>query len=145
MSKQTIRSVQKRIANGELRLRDLLAEHLSTIEKNNAAINAVTHLDIDSAIEMANRIEAKIKEGTAGPLAGVVVGIKEAICEAGKPATCASNMLRDFKSVYNATVIDRMQKDDALFLARLNMDEFAMGSTNEYSIHGPARNPHNTD
>ena len=145
MSKQTIRSVQKRIANGELRLRDLVAEHLSTIEKNNTEINAVTHLDIEGALERADRIEAKIKDGTAGPLAGAVVGIKEAICEAGKPATCASNMLRDFKSVYNATVIDRMHKDDALFLARLNMDEFAMGSTNEYSIHGPARNPHNTD
>ena len=53
-------------------------------------------------------------------------------------------MLRNFKSVYNATVIERMHKDDALF-ARLNMDEFAMGSTNEYSIHGTARNPHNID
>lgn len=145
MSKPTIRSIQKGIANGDIRLRDLVAEHISTIEKNNANINAVTHLEQDIAYMNADRIEAKIKEGTAGPLAGAVIGIKEAICEADKPATCASNMLRNFKSVYNATVIERMHKDDALFLARLNMDEFAMGSTNEYSIHGTARNPHNID
>jgi aspartyl-tRNA(Asn)/glutamyl-tRNA(Gln) amidotransferase subunit A len=63
----------------------LVAEHLSTIEKNNTEINAVTHLDIEGALERADRIEAKIKDGTAGPLAGAVVGIKEAICEAGKP------------------------------------------------------------
>ena len=117
MSKQTIRSVQKRIASGELRLRDLVAEHLSTIEKRNSDINAVTHIDYESAYERADNIEAKIKEGKAGPLAGAIIGIKEAICEAGKPATCASNMLRNFKSVYNATVIDRMHNDDALFLA----------------------------
>lgn len=145
MSKETIRSVRKRIANGEFRLRNLVAEHLSTIEKRNSDINAVTHLDYESAYERADHIEAKIKEGKAGPLAGAIIGIKEAICEAGKPATCASNMLRNFKSVYNATVIDRMYNDDALFLARHNMDEFAMGSTNEYSVHGTARNPHNTD
>ena len=66
MSKQTIRSVQKRIANGELRLRDLVAEHLSTIEKNNTEINAVTHLDIEGALERADRIEAKSKDGNAG-------------------------------------------------------------------------------
>ncbi len=65
MSKQTIRSVQKRIANGELRLRDLVAEHLETIEKNNTVINAVTHLDLEGAFEKADRIETKIKDGTA--------------------------------------------------------------------------------
>ena len=65
MSKPTIRSIQKGIANGDIRLRDLVAEHISTIEKNNANINAVTHLEQDIAYMNADRIEAKIKEGTA--------------------------------------------------------------------------------
>ena len=66
MSKETIRSVRKRIANGEFRLRNLVAEHLSTIERRNSDINAVTHLDYESAYERADHIEAKIKEGKAG-------------------------------------------------------------------------------
>ena len=88
MSKETIRSVQKRIANGEIRLRNLVAEHLSTIEKRNSDINAVTHIEYESTYERADHIEVKIKEGKAGPLAGAIIGIGRSCCEAGKPATC---------------------------------------------------------
>ena len=145
MSYPTIRTVQQQIVDGELRLTDIVQEHFSIIRERNPEINAVTYTNETESLQQAEIIEQKIKAGTAGPLAGLVMGIKDAICEEGKPATCASGMLENFKSVYNATVIDRLGADDALLIARLNMDEFAMGSTNEYSIYGSARNPHNTD
>ena len=145
MSYPTIRTIQQQIVDGELRLTDLVQEHFSIIRERNPEINAVTYTNETESLQQAEIIEQKIKAGTAGPLAGLVMGIKDAICEEGKPATCASGMLENFKSVYNATVIDRLGADDALLIARLNMDEFAMGSTNEYSIYGPARNPHNKD
>ena len=145
MSYPTIRTVQQQIVDGEIRLTDLVANHLNVIKEINPDINAVTYFDESASLQKAEVIEQKIKAGTAGPLAGLVMGIKDAICEEGKPATCASEMLKNFKSVYDATVIQRLIADDALLIARLNMDEFAMGSTNEYSIYGPARNPHNTE
>lgn len=77
--------------------------------------------------------------GNHGPLLGAIMGIKDVICEKGKPTTCASEILGDFHSVYDATVIDRLKAADAILIGRVNMDEFAMGSTNEYSRYGAAK------
>lgn len=123
---------------------EITRSFLKEIGDRNQLINAFTLINRNTAIEKAEVIQSRIEQGTAGKLAGAVIGVKEVICQKGHPVTCASRMLRHFESVYNATVIDRLEAEDAVLIGRLNMDEFAMGSSNENSVHGVTRNPHNT-
>jgi aspartyl-tRNA(Asn)/glutamyl-tRNA(Gln) amidotransferase subunit A len=95
----------------------------------------------EQAMERARSIQDKLSRGEAGRLAGAIFGIKEAIVMDGSYSTAASKMLGSYKSVYNATVIDRLLAEDAIIVGRCNMDEFAMGSSNENSMYGPVRNP----
>lgn len=138
-------SVQEQLKAGNTDLSDLAARYLNTIKEKNPAVNAMVHVDEDHVRSRAAEIQKKINDGTAGSLAGAIVGVKDVICERGKKVTCSSHILHNFESVYNATVIDNLLKADALLIGRCNMDEFAMGSSNENSIHGPARNPVNTE
>ena len=129
---------------GELTVTEIVNHYIKNIEQQNDEINAVIDIDKESARTQADAVQSRIDDGTAGKLAGMVVGIKDLICEKDKKATCASNILSDFESIYDATVIERLKSEDAILLGRLNMDEFAMGSSNENSIYGPARNPVDT-
>jgi aspartyl-tRNA(Asn)/glutamyl-tRNA(Gln) amidotransferase subunit A len=138
-------SAQEQLKNGKTTLPELVESALDRIEKENPRINAFVSVDGVSARKSAERIQKKINDGTAGRLAGAIVGVKDVICEKGKITSCASNILRNFESVYDATVIDKLRREDALFIGRLNMDEFAMGSSNENTIYGTVRNPHNSD
>jgi len=140
----SIRSTRKAIEDGKLKLVDLVSGSISRIESDNSEINAVTRLHKEQALEQAAVIQKKIADGSAGSLAGAVLGIKEVLCQKGFPTTCASRMLESYEAVYDATVVERLLSQDAIILGRLNMDEFAMGSSNENSIYGPAKNPHNT-
>lgn len=139
------RTTSKALKAGELFFPDLVDSYLDSIEKKNPEINAFISVQAESAKEQAKIIQQKIEQGTAGKLAGAVMGIKDLITEKGKLATCASNMLSNYEAVYDATVIEKLKSEDALLIGRLNMDEFAMGSSNENTIYGPVRNPHNTD
>ncbi len=138
-------SVQEQIKSGKLNLRDISEGYIKTVTKKNPEINAIVHFDEDDVRQEADRIQKKIENGTSGSLAGSVIGIKHVICEKGKKVTCASHMLRNFESVYDATVIKKLKEADALFIGRTNMDEFAMGSSTENSIYGPSKNPVNTE
>jgi aspartyl-tRNA(Asn)/glutamyl-tRNA(Gln) amidotransferase subunit A len=139
-----IRSTRALLEDGEITVPELVAGYHSRIEKDNPDINAFTQLHKEKSIERAHLIQQKIENGTAGPLAGVVMGIKEVFCQKGYPATCASRMLASYEAVYDATVVERLLAGDAIIIGRLNMDEFAMGSSNENSMYGPVRNPRNT-
>lgn len=138
-------SVQEQLHSGTTDLKEIASQYLERIKENNPSINAMVQFDEKTVQDEAGRISKKIKEGSAGPLAGAVVGVKDVICERGKKVTCSSAMLKDFESVYDASVIRMLRQKDALLIGRCNMDEFAMGSSNENTIYGPVRNPVNRE
>ncbi|SMO68519.1 amidase family protein [Fodinibius sediminis] len=141
MSFSDLSQIRTSLDTGELSVTDVVQNYIQNIEQRNDKINAVVSLDKETALKRAGEVQERIEQGTAGKLAGMVVGIKDLICEKDKQATCASNILANFESVYDATVIERLRDEDAILLGRLNMDEFAMGSSNENTIYGPTHNP----
>ncbi|NGP87933.1 amidase family protein [Fodinibius halophilus] len=145
MSYSDFSQIQESLSSGDVTLPEIVQHYISNIEERNAEVNAVVSIDKDGALSRAKEIQERIDDGTAGNLAGMVIGIKDLICERDKQATCASNILSNFESVYDATVVERLREDDAILLGRLNMDEFAMGSSTENTIYGPTKNPVNTD
>ena len=137
--------IRESIKTGNLSLPEIAQHYITNIDESNDEINAVISYNKDAIIRQAESIQKKIENGSAGKLAGMAIGVKDLICEKGKKVTCASHMLENFESTYDATVIEHLKAEDALLLGRLNMDEFAMGSSNENSIYGPAKNPHDLD
>jgi aspartyl-tRNA(Asn)/glutamyl-tRNA(Gln) amidotransferase subunit A len=136
--------VRTALESGDTTVTEIVQHYLQNIEERNDEVNALVSYDEQEALKKAQEIQSKIDQGTAGRLAGMVIGIKDLICEKGKQATCASNILSDFESIYDSTAVKRLRNEDALLLGRLNMDEFAMGSSTENSIYGPTRNPVDT-
>lgn len=138
-------SVQEQLQSGKHKVTDICDEYLESIRETNSKVNAFVSVDEEDVRKQASDIQKKFDAGTAGKLAGMVVGVKDVICEKGKKVTCASHILHNFESVYDATVIKKLKKEDAILIGRTNMDEFAMGSSTENSIYGPSKNPVNTD
>lgn len=114
---------------------------LSEIKKQND-LNCFLETFDEDALSRAKEIDGKLKSGSAGKLAGMVIAVKDVINIKGHVASCASKMLENYEAVYNATVIEKLLKEDAILIGRTNMDEFAMGSSNENSAYGTAKNPH---
>ena len=118
---------------------------LDRIESADAKIGAFLSVNADGALAQAKRIDDKRSKGEPlGALAGLPVGVKDVICTEGLTTTCASRMLEDFKPPYDAHVIEKLKAADAVILGKLNMDEFAMGSSSENSAFKPVRNPWDT-
>lgn len=113
----------------------------SYIEKHNPQLNAVTSLQMQSALERAVELENKTPH-TDEFLFGVPIIIKENIQKKGFPVECASKILAGYKGQYNATAVEFLEKAGAIVIGTANMDEFAMGSANEHSVHGAVKNPH---
>ena len=111
--------------------------------KKQKNLNAFVEVFEKSALENSRKVDEKIKKGIQGKLAGMVVAIKDNICYQNHKVSASSKILEGFESVYSATVIEKILKEDAIIIGRLNCDEFAMGSANENSIYGPVLNPHN--
>lgn len=116
--------------------------YLDRIEANKH-LNAFLTVFTADALENAREIDKKIKAGTAGKLAGMVIGLKDNLAYKGHPVSAASKILDGFESLYSATVVERLIAEDAIIIGRLNCDEFAMGSSNENSAFGPVLNPVN--
>jgi aspartyl-tRNA(Asn)/glutamyl-tRNA(Gln) amidotransferase subunit A len=120
---------------------DIVNHHLAVIQAKNPLINAFLEVFSVEALLQAKAIDKKIKNGSAGRLAGLVVGIKDLFCFSGHQLTCASKILEGFESQITATCIERLLTEDAIVIGRQNCDEFAMGSSNENSAYGITRNP----
>jgi aspartyl-tRNA(Asn)/glutamyl-tRNA(Gln) amidotransferase subunit A len=114
--------------------------YLEAIQKGKR-LNAFLSVFQEKAVEHARRVDDKIRAGTAGPLAGMVVAVKDVLCIKGERVTCGSKILKDFVSLYDATAVGRLLADDAVLIGKTNLDEFAMGSSTENSAFGPVLNP----
>ncbi len=120
---------------------ELATESLARIEAGNARINAFVTVDEGGALAAARAADARIAAGTAGPLTGIPLAHKDVFCTEGVLTTCGSKMLANFVSPYDAHVVSLLKSAGAVMVGKTNMDEFAMGSTNESSHFGPTRNP----
>ncbi len=133
--------VRNAISSGDT-VMSILDVYLSAIEKNKD-LNAFLEVFEGSAREKAELVDEKIKKGTAGCLAGMVIGIKDNLCYKGHVVSASSKILEGFESLFTGTALERLLKEDAIIIGRLNCDEFAMGSSNENSAFGPVLNPVN--
>jgi aspartyl-tRNA(Asn)/glutamyl-tRNA(Gln) amidotransferase subunit A len=132
------------IRNRDFSTVEYISQILERIEKIEAKINAFVTVDSGGAIEKARSIDNKIQRGESiGGLGGVAVGVKDNICTKNLKTTCASRMLEEYIPPYDATVIKKLKENDAIIVGKLNLDEFGMGSTTEFSKFGPTRNPWN--
>ena len=114
---------------------------LDRIARLNPALNAFITVGGEKSLAMARDADARIARGEAGPLSGIPVAHKDIFCAEGWLTTCGSKMLANFVSPYDATVIERFKAAGTVTLGKTNMDEFAMGSSNETSFYGPVKNP----
>ena len=135
-------TLSRKLASGELSSREATAAYLQAIKEKEPSIGAYLTVLEESAMKKAAEVDEKRAAGkTLSPLAGVPAGIKDNICTKGVRTTCASKMLENFVSPYNAGVIERLEEADAVLLGKLNMDEFAMGSSTENSFFKVTHNP----
>lgn len=133
--------VAQGVASRKFSAEEYIQQVLERIEKVEPKVNAFVTVN-KSAIGQAQAIDKRIRDGEqVGPLAGVAVSIKDNICTRGMRTTCASRMLDAYVPPYDATVVKRLQDAGAIVVGKVNLDEFAMGSTTEFSRHGPTRNP----
>lgn len=138
----TLRDCARLLASGETTARELCDRAIGVIDATNGKINACIHLDADAARRDADQSDERRRGGGAlGILDGVPVGMKDNLAVNGQPCTCASRILDGFTSPYDATVAARLKASGAIPFGRFNMDEFAMGSSNEHSVYGRVANP----
>jgi aspartyl-tRNA(Asn)/glutamyl-tRNA(Gln) amidotransferase subunit A len=135
---RSIGQVKEALLSGKTVL-EITQSYLKLIEQN-TYLNAFLEVFEKSALESAQTVDQKLKEGKAGKLAGVVIGIKDNICYKNHRVSAASKILEGFESIYTATALQRLIDEDAIIIGRLNCDEFAMGSSNENSAFGSVEN-----
>jgi len=130
------------VRGGQVRAREVFECYLDRIAKHDGTLGCYLRVDADGARRRGDGVDAALASGaTVGPLAGVPIGIKDIFCTEGIETTCASKILKGFIPPYESTVTARLSAAGAIGLGKLNMDEFAMGSSNENSAFGPVRNP----
>jgi aspartyl-tRNA(Asn)/glutamyl-tRNA(Gln) amidotransferase subunit A len=141
MHDKTISELAHCLQNGDFTSAELTRHYLSRIERLDPRLNSFITLAADTALETAERADARLRAGEAGPLTGIPIAHKDIFCTRGLKTSCGSRMLDNFLAPYNATVVERLENAGAVILGKTNMDEFAMGSSNETSYYGPVRNP----
>ena len=138
----SLSEIQEALSKGSTNCQSLVDYYLDRI-KAHRDLNIYLEVFADDALSQAKLVDAKLKSGTAGRLAGMVIGLKDNICFEGHKVSASSKILKGFESLYSATVVERLLEEDAIIIGRLNCDEFAMGSSNENSAYGAVKNPRN--
>ena len=136
--------VSAKVRSGELRAVEYISAIFSQIKEVEGEIHAFITIMENQALDRAKKIDDKVRQRKPlGRLAGVAVALKDNLCVEGVRTTCSSRILHNFIPPYDATVVERLTNEDAIFVGKANMDEFAMGSSTENSCFGPTRNPIN--
>ena len=144
--KSTLTELSKLIKDKKISSAELTADVFDRIEKVDSKVGAYISLQKQSALEQAAIVDKKLFSGeNLSPVAGIPAGIKDNICTKGVKTTCASKILENFEPPYDATVIEKLKANDAVFVGKLNMDEFAMGSSCENSAFFKTKNPHDLE
>ena len=131
---------RKALINKKITCVEITRNYIKKI-KDKKQINAFIEVFEKEALIRAKEIDKKIEQGNYGKLAGMVIGIKDNICYKGHKVSAASKILQDFESLFSATAVEQLIKEDAIIIGRLNCDEFAMGSGNENTIYNSVKNP----
>jgi len=142
---KTLSELSAMLEAGEVTSVQLTEHFLKRIKDHDGEINSFITITEEQALKAAAEADANRKAGNAGPLTGVPVAHKDIFCTKGVKTSCGSKMLDNFESPYDATVVEKMQQAGVIMLGKTNMDEFAMGSSNETSFYGAVRNPWNTN
>ncbi len=137
----TIKKAHEHLMKGDFTAVQLAQAYLDEIAAKNGRINAYLEVFGD-VLEQAKAADARIKDGTAGLLTGIPIAVKDNILIKGRKAGAASKILEGYVAPYDATAIARLKKEGVVFIGRTNMDEFAMGGSNENSAYGAVHNPH---
>ena len=141
MHEKTIAQLSAGLAAGEFSSEELTRALLERVERFNPSLNAFITITAEAALAQARVADERRQQGVAGPLTGIPIAHKDIFCTEGVRTSCGSRMLDHFIAPYNATVVERLNAAGAVMLGKTNMDEFAMGSSNETSYYGPVRNP----
>ena len=138
---KTIKQIQQGLAQKEFSSVEITQQYLDRIASHNSVINCFITITDELALQQAKTADALIARGEARALTGIPIAHKDIYCTDGVRTSCASRMLDNFIAPYDATVIERFKQDGAVMLGKTNMDEFAMGSSNENSFYGAVANP----
>ncbi|MFZ2726457.1 MAG: Asp-tRNA(Asn)/Glu-tRNA(Gln) amidotransferase subunit GatA [Methylococcaceae bacterium] len=143
MHNKTITQLAQALRAGEFSSVELTQHFLNRIESH-SDLNAYITITPELALQQAKDADERLANGTAQTLTGIPIAQKDIFCTLGVKTTCGSKMLDNFIAPYNATVVDKLNTAGAVMLGKVNMDEFAMGSSNETSYYGTVKNPWNT-
>ena len=133
------------VKNGNFTVEEFISKTIDQIKKNDEKLHAYLSLN-ENAIDQAKTLDKKIKnKEKVGACFGMPISIKDNICVKGGKTTCASKMLENFVAPYDATVVSKLKSEDVILMGKVNLDEFAMGLSTEFSVFGPSRNPWNQD
>jgi aspartyl-tRNA(Asn)/glutamyl-tRNA(Gln) amidotransferase subunit A len=141
LNQTTLRQLHQALRQGQVSSRELARAYLDRIAQQNGALGAFITVDEERTLKQADQADALIAQGKIGPLTGIPIAHKDIFCARGWKTTCASKMLANFTAPYDAHVIEQFNQAGAVILGKTNMDEFAMGSSNENSWFGPVKNP----